>query len=505
MAPLQLLKEIRDFAGATLTQGLSDEQIASFVDVDPSLAGAIEQAHAQHGALRDEFSELLAGDEATCVHTLQSDYVNFYDAKTINPYVALAAAGPWLVTSHGAVLHDNGGYGMLGLGHAPEAILDAMSAPWVMANIMTPSFSHKRLSTRLKAEVGQTRAGDCPYSRFICMNSGSESVTVAMRIADILAMNEAGPRPVKYIALRGAFHGRTDRPAQLSHSTLPKYQQYLHSFQGRDNLYLVEPNNIDSLKSAFAAAEADGAFVAGMFFEPVMGEGNPGELTTRAFFDAARRLCTAHGTLLVADSIQAGLRGTGYLSIVDYPGFEDADAPDMETYSKALNAGQYPMSVLALGPRAAELYQRGVYGNTMTTNPRALEVACAVLDDLTPETRENIRARGNELVDKLTALMDDVSGLVLGVRGTGLLLAVELDPERAAVIGYDGVETWCRRHGLGVIHGGRNAIRFTPHFNVTSAEVDLIVSLVREALQAVLEKEALASGVEVQAAAEARA
>ena len=35
------------------------------------------------------------------------------------------------------------------------------------------------------------------------------------------------------------------------------------------------------------------------------------------------------------DSIQAGFRGTGYLSIVDGPGFEDCEAPDLESWSKA--------------------------------------------------------------------------------------------------------------------------------------------------------------------------
>ena len=63
------------------------------------------------------------------------------------------------------------------------------------------------------------------------------------------------------------------------------------------------------------------------------------------------------------------------LSIVDYPGFEGVEAPDMETYSKALNGGQYPLSVLAVNERAANLYRKGVYGNTMTTNPRAMDIA----------------------------------------------------------------------------------------------------------------------------------
>ena len=52
---------------------------------------------------------------------LQEGFVNFYNPATVNPYVALAARGPWIITSHGAVVHDNGGYGMLGLATDPTA------------------------------------------------------------------------------------------------------------------------------------------------------------------------------------------------------------------------------------------------------------------------------------------------------------------------------------------------------------------------------------------------
>ena len=149
-----------------------------------------------------------------------------------------------------------------------------------------------------------------------------------------------------------------------------------------------------ALERLFADAEKANVFVEVLYLEPVMGEGNPGQSITRAFYDAARRLTRAHGTLLVVDSIQAGLRAHGVLSIVDYPGFENMEAPDMETYSKAINGGQYPLSVLAVNERAAALYRKGVYGNTMTTNPRALDIAATVLGSLTPELRANIQQRG---------------------------------------------------------------------------------------------------------------
>src|SRR5690606_16838269 len=154
----------------------------------------------------------------------------------VNPYVPLAARGPWIVTLKGAVVHDNGGYGMLGHGHAPQAVLDAMNQPHVMANIMTASFSQRRLAERLRAEIGQRRRNGTPFARFLCMNSGSESVTVACRIADVNAklMTDPGARhagkTIKRLALTGAFHGRTDRPARFSHSSRKTYTQHLASF-----------------------------------------------------------------------------------------------------------------------------------------------------------------------------------------------------------------------------------------------------------------------------------
>ena len=238
------------------------------------------------------------------------------------------------------------------------------------------------------------------------------------------------------------------------------------------------------MHAAFADAEANKVFIELLAIEPVQGEGNPGQCVSREFYDAARHLTLEHGSMLLVDSIQAGIRGQGTLSVVDYEGFQDCVAPDLETWSKAMNAGQYPLSVLGMNQRASELYVTGIYGNTMTTNPRALETAVAVLDNITPELRENIRARGREFVEKFTLLQNEFPDVITKVQGTGLLCSAELEPEKFPVVGIDAVEPWCRRRGLGVIHGGKNALRFTPHFAITSAEIDLIVNVVRESLVA---------------------
>ena len=278
------------------------------------------------------------------------------------------------------------------------------------------------------------------------------------------------------------FHGRTQRPAQISDSCRSKYEKHLASFGDSDRVIFVPSNNVEELRSAFAKAEKDGFFIEMMAIEPVMGEGNPGQCVTREFYDEARRLTSDHGSFLLVDSIQAGIRGQGCLSIVDYEGFEGCDAPDMETWSKALSAGQYPLSVVGLSQRAADSYVVGVYGNTMTTNPRALETAIAVLNRITPELRSNIRDRGSEFKRKLEDLMEMYPGKITDVQGTGLLLCAELEPQALPVVGFGGVEEWCRRNGLGVIHGGTNALRFTPHFAITSEEIDMIVEIIGQAL-----------------------
>jgi len=487
MTLISRLAPLRSRGGARRTAGLDDATLERLADSHPALGDAVDAAVEAFERIRTEFPDLLDLDEDAQIEAAQAGYVNFYPDDAVNPYVALAASGPWLVTLKGAVLYDCGGYGMVGFGHSPASVLRAMAKPQLMANVMTPSLSQLRFDRALRAEIGHSRGG-CPYAKFLCLNSGSESVGLAARIADINTKLQTDPgakyagRTIKRIVVKGSFHGRTERPALYSDSSRKTYVQHLASFRNEDTLITIEPYDVDALKRAFVDAERNGWFVEAVFLEPVMGEGDPGRALPPAFYAAARELTRAHGSLLLVDSIQAGLRAHGVLSIVDYPGFENLDAPDMETYSKALNAAQYPLSVLAVNERAAGLYRKGVYGNTMTTNPRALDVACAVLDLLTPALRENIRVRGTEAVEKLEKLKNELGGLITKVQGTGLLFSCELAPQFKCY-GAGSTEEWLRERGLNVIHGGANSLRFTPHFAMSSDEIDLLVAMVGRALR----------------------
>lgn len=487
MSILAPLARLRAHRGERLTRGLDDADILRLAGSHPDLPAAIEAAAAEYAALPPADAALLDLDEAVQVEAVQAGLVNFYPDDVVSPYLALAARGPWVVTLKGAVVYDAGGYGMLGFGHAPPTVLDALARPRPMANVMTPQLVQRRFTEALRREIGHTRGG-CPFARFMCLNSGSEAVGLAARIVDINARLQTDPgarhagATIKRVMVEGSFHGRTDRPGLYSHSSRRGYMQHLASYRGEDSVIPIAPYDEAALARAFADAGQRGWFIEAVFLEPVMGEGDPGRALPRGFYDAARELTGAHGALLVVDSIQAGMRAHGVLSIVDYPGFEGIRAPDMETYSKALNAAQFPLSVLAATADAAGLYRKGVYGNTMSTNPRALEVACATLELLTPQVRRNIRERGMQAIQGLSRLRDELDGAIVDVQGTGLLFSCELAPHFKCS-GAGSIEDWLRRHGANVIHGGRNSLRFTPHFGMSAEELDLLLGLVGRALR----------------------
>jgi len=290
------LNEMKSFGGPAITSGLSDDVIEDFLDDYDALAVAIERAYEVFDGAREDHPDFLALSEVEQIEAAQDGYTNFYAEDAVNPYVAAAAAGPWLVSLKGAVIYDCGGYGMLGLGHAPGVLLDAMDQPHVMANIMTASISQLEFIRCLRSEIGHTRAGGTPFTSFLCLNSGSESTTMASRIADINTKNLTDPgaryegRDIHGITLEGSFHGRTDRPARYSDSTLGNYQKHLASYRDSDYLLTVTPNDIESLEAAFAKAEDDGVFIEAFFMEPVMGEGNPGQAGCRLYSGRAARL-----------------------------------------------------------------------------------------------------------------------------------------------------------------------------------------------------------------------
>ena len=395
------------------------------------------------------------------ISDVQKGFSNFYPCSLIQPWVVKCAKGPWIITEDNKFVYDAGGYGMLGFGHNPASLMHALSSEHVMANIATPNTYQSKFWDKLKLELPD-------YVSIMALNSGSEVNSLAMRIANI----HRHPKSVR-VSMRGSFHGRTDNPAQVSASCQKIYHEHLHDFQNKKKTYFIEYNNVHSAIEVFKSIEAKHEFPEITLIEPIQGEGNPGEKITREFYSTIRDLTYKAGGLLLVDSIQSGWRCTGELSITKYPGFEDVVPPDMETFSKAINGGQFPFSILALNTQLANNFVKGLYGNTMTGNPRALHIGLCVLNEMNNDVRKNIRNMGEKMLKRLNCLVDKYES-ISHASGTGLLLALHLR-ENLNVI---DVERALRLRGLNVIHGGENAIRFTPWFYICEDEINLIISIV---------------------------
>src|SRR5690606_9663083 len=133
MTPIDQLAPLRAHAGKRRTEGLDDATLGKFAASHPELPQAIEAAVAEYKRIAAEHAELLDRAEDAQLQKLQAGLLNFYPQDAVNPYAALAARGPWIVTLKGAVLYDTRGYGMLGFGHAPGDILEALARPQALA------------------------------------------------------------------------------------------------------------------------------------------------------------------------------------------------------------------------------------------------------------------------------------------------------------------------------------------------------------------------------------
>jgi 4-aminobutyrate aminotransferase-like enzyme len=118
----------------------------------------------------------------------------------------------------------------------------------------------------------------------------------------------------------------------------------------------------------------------------------------------------------------------------------------------------------------------------MTANPRALEIGRLVLEQITPEISENIRHAGKLLIQGFSKLQQRYPAAITKVQGTGLLLSVEFSANYK-VYGSSSLEEQLRKNGINVIHGGINSLRFTPVFTISESEIDLLVSVVEQAVQ----------------------
>ncbi|MCY7300486.1 MAG: acetylornithine/succinylornithine family transaminase [Ilumatobacteraceae bacterium] len=289
---------------------------------------------------------------------------------------------------------------------------------------------------------------------FFC-NSGAEANEAALK----LARKFGGRGRYVVVSAYGSFHGRT--LATLAATGQPTKHEPFQPMP--DGFRLVVFNDIAALEATIDPS------VAAVLLEPVQGEGGVLPAAPEYLRDV-RALCDERGLLMMMDEVQTGFGRTG-----EWFGFQHSGVvPDVVTMAKAMGNG-FPVGAMWAKREVAGVFQPGDHGSTYSGTAIATAVVGAVLSEMRRINAPQLAAdRGAELTAKLTALPG-----VASVRGAGLLLAVELAEGIEAKVVYLRL----LEEGLVTNAVTATALRLAPPLNVTTAEIDEAVSILRSVLQ----------------------
>jgi predicted acetylornithine/succinylornithine family transaminase len=345
------------------------------------------------------------------------------------------------------------GLAVTSLGHAHPAVAEALATQartlLHVSNLFgtVPGAEVARTLDRLVGD-GEPAGGQV----FFC-NSGAEANECAIK----LARRFGGRGRHVVVSAYGSFHGRT--LATLHATGQPaKHEPFQPLPEGFRH---VEWQDLDALAAALDPS------VAAVLLEPVQGEGgvNP---ATAAYFAGVRRLCDERGSLFMVDEVQTGLGRTGRWFGFHHLGVR----PDVVTMAKALGNG-VPIGACWARADVAGVFEPGDHATTYGGQPLATAAARAVLATMQAEDAPGRAARaGARLTEALTAL-DGVAG----VRGQGLLLAVELDGLDARAVGAALLEA-----GLVANAVTPTALRLAPSLLIEDDQIDEAVALIAGAL-----------------------
>jgi len=307
-------------------------------------------------------------------------------------------------------------------------------------------------------------SGDFQTVQFL--NSGSEANETALKYARLYALRKKGEGHHKLLCFTGSFHGRT--MGALSVTPNLKYQTpFLPLVPGVE---VVEYNDTAGLEKTLDAS------FAGVIVEVIQGEGGLAGMS-REFASELNRLCRKHDLILIADEVQTGLSRTGSFYASTEVGLE----PDIITLAKPL-AGGLPLSAVLIPEKINTLIHVGDHGTTFGGGPVTTAVASKVWDILSnPQFIAQIRDKGAYLAERLEDLAEKYSFLG-GLRGRGLLLGIEVLPERLPqreenADAMPALLSAFREEGLLILRSGQNILRIAPPLIIGTEEIDTGITI----------------------------
>ncbi|MDX1682602.1 MAG: glutamate-1-semialdehyde 2,1-aminomutase, partial [Phycisphaeraceae bacterium] len=336
-----------------------------------------------------------------------SSPVRAYRAVGRDPIFISSGSGAEVTDVDGRTYIDYvGSYGPLILGHAPPAVIDAVTSA---AHQGTSFGMPTEFETHLAKQIIEAVASiECV--RFV--NSGTEATMSAVRLA------RAATGRSKVVKCTGCYHGHSDGllveagsgattlgepsspgvPASITHETV-----------------LVDFNNLDAMAAAFKERPGD---IAAVMIEPVAG--NMGcILPTEGYLEGLRDLCDQHDALLIFDEVMTGFR-------VERGGAQARFnvQPDLTCLGKVIGGG---LPCAAYGGRDdlmrqvapdGPVYQAG----TLSGNPLAMTAGTATLEALTENVYEELDATSHSLASGLARRAAE-AGVAVSVTRCGSMVA----------------------------------------------------------------------------------
>jgi predicted acetylornithine/succinylornithine family transaminase len=357
--------------------------------------------------------------------------------------VVVSGKGARLTDSAGNTYLDfAAGIGVNGLGYGNSKVLSAIKKQ-ASRIIHSSNLYFTEPVTRLAEELVRVSFP----SRVFFTNSGTESVEAAIKFARRIG-HEAGR--TELIAFEGSFHGRT-----MGALSITWREKYRAPFEP-----LVPGVRFCPWNDLGAAKAMIGPKTAGVFIEPVQGEGGirvaPGD-----FLHGLSDICREAGALLVSDEVQCGLGRTGAMFAFQHAHIR----PDILTLAKPLGAG-LPLGAVLVREELAGALHVGDHGSTFGGNPVAAAASLVVMDKLTSKGfLDKVEKKGKMLRRALRALQRKYPKQIRDVRGLGLMFGIEMcGPATAVVAGL-------RARGILATKAGENVLRLLPPLVVKRSEI----------------------------------
>lgn len=292
-------------------------------------------------------------------------------------------------------------------------------------------------------------------------NSGAEANEGALKLARKY-FKVRGEKKYELITTERSFHGRS-----LATLAATGQEKYHKAFQPIPAGFKSVPfNDLEALEKAI------GPHTAAIMVEPVQGEGGVYP-AAQEYLQGLRTLCDEKGILLIFDEIQCGIGRTGTLFAYEQYQVE----PDILTLAKALGGG-VPIGAFLAKEEVAEAFAPGDHGSTFGGNHLATQAGYTTLKIILEQgILDHVQEVGEHFHNRLQQLVQDLD-VVKGVRGKGLMLALQLDD---AVDGGEVVnEMFDRKFLINAVQ--THALRFLPPLIIEKEEIDQLTAALREIL-----------------------